>query len=360
MWMAQTMPSISIDETPIVIISQKFLSLCHFYVQTYYLEGLDHKEILQRIVKCVYPTKPDDLVLPIYSAYLTEEQNIFSLYDSFAMVLFTVLHEYAHVYLGHLKDTSKVELFQGNNETYEVNSPSIEREHQADLLAIKWMLKLRKEYTSDDPEDMLLGTIKHFESFPSVFVIIGLHERAKKLNPKTHPSVNDRIGWIKAQLSSDENHEAQELIERLSKVQSYLKKITWKESEDMKISAVINADSINTEDIKALNEALKVYDIEIGIPKKGTGMFPIDSNLISIMFFVGSGFIASGGDLELLREKMKQLLVTAWSVLFKSISRPTPMSVIFQGKEKTTIVTGVTDKEQQNKMIDAIVHEITN
>jgi hypothetical protein len=359
-WMAQAMPSVSSDETPIVTISQKFLSLCHFYVQTYYMEGLSNKEILQRIVRCIYPTKPDDLVLPIYSAYLTEEQNIFSLYDSFAMILYTVLHEYAHVYLGHLKDTSKVELFQGSNEVYEVNTPSIEREHQADLLAVKWMLKLRNEYTSNDPEDMLLGTIRHFESFPSVFVIIGLHERAKKLNPQTHPSVNDRIEWLKNQLCRDERSETQELIKRLNKVQNYLKKITWKESEEMKISAVINAQFFNVDDVNAINDELKEYEIEVGIPKRGAGMFPLDNDTISIMIFVGSGFIASGGDLVLLREKMKKLLETAWGILLKSINRPTPMSVIFQGKEKTAMVTGITDKDQQNKMIDAIVQAITN
>jgi len=77
------------------------------------------------------------------------------------------------------------------------------------------------------------------------------------------------------------------------------------------------------------------------------------------LFTIGSGFIASGGDLELLRDNMKQLLGTVWGTLLKSITCPTPMSVIFQGKEKTTMVTGITDKEQQNKMIDAIVEVIT-
>jgi len=359
-WMAQAMPSISSDETPIVTISQKFLSLCHFYIQTYYLEDLDHKEILQRIVRCVYPTKPDDLVLPIYSAQLTEEQNIYSLYDSFAMVLYTLLHEYAHVYLGHLADTSKVEMFQGNNTAYEVNNSSIERERQADLLATQWMLKLRNEYTSDDPEDMLLGTIGHFESFPSVFVIIGLHERSKRLNPETHPSVNDRMEWIKEQLNSDKSIETNDLIERLNKIQNYLKKISWKESEDMKISAIINAQSLKSEDVDTLNEKLNEYAIEVGVPKRGTNMFPVDNDIISIMIFVGSGFIAFGGNVELLRDKIKKLLETAWSSLFKSISHPTPMSVSFQGNEKTVTVTGVMDKEQQNRMIDAIVKTITN
>lgn len=358
-WMAQAMPSISSDETPIVTISQKFLSLCHFYVQTYYLEGLDHKEILQRIVRCVYPTKPDDLLLPIYSAHLTEKQNIYSLYDSFAMVLYTVLHEYAHVYLGHLADTAKVEMFQGSNAAYEVNSSSLEREHQADLLATQWMLKLHHEYTNDDPEDMLLGTIRHFESFPSVFVIIGLHERSKRLSPETHPSVIDRMEWIKEQLSSDKSIEADDLIERLNKVQNYLRKITWKESEDMKISAIINAQSLKLEDVDALNNKLKEFAIEVGVPKKGTRMFPLDNDIISIMIFVGSGFIASGGDVGLLRDKIKKLLETAWSSLYKNISRPTPMSVSFQGNEKTITASGVTDKEQQNKLIDAIVHAIT-
>ncbi|MCL2047911.1 MAG: hypothetical protein FWG87_04200 [Defluviitaleaceae bacterium] len=359
MWMAQALPSMSSDETPIIIISQKFLSLCHFYVQTYYFEGLNHKEILQRIVRCVYPTKPDDLVLPILSAKLTEEQNIYSLYDSFAMILYTVLHEYAHVYLGHLTDTSKVEMFQGSNKTYDVNTSSIEREHQADLLASQWLLKLRNEYTSDDPEDMLLGTIKHFESFPSVFVIIGLHERSKRLNPKTHPSVNDRVEWIKGQLNNDPSNEAKDLVERLAKVQNYLKEITWKESEDMKISAIITAQSFNTEDADALNGELKNYEIEVGVPKKATLMFPVDNDIITILIFAGSGFIASGGNLELLRDKIKKLIEAAWISLFKSISRPTPMSVSFQGNEKTVTVTGLTDKEQQNKMIDAIVKAIT-
>lgn len=250
-------------------------------------------------------------------------------------------------------------MFQGNSETYEVNGSSIEQEHEADFLAIQWMMKLRTEYTSNDPEDMLLGTIKHFESFPSVFVIIGLHERSKRLNPETHPLVKDRIEWLKNQLASHVDSEIQALIERLDKVQAYLKRITWKESEEMKISAIINARSLSAEDVKTLNDELKEFEIEIGIPKKGTGMFPIESDIVNIIIFVGAGFIASGGSIELLRIKMKKLLETAWGILFKLINHPTPMSVTFQGNEKTVIVNGVTDKEQQSKLIGAVVEAIT-
>lgn len=348
------------DRTPLVIMSQKFLAICHYYVQTYYIDGLEHKEILSRIAKCVNPTKPDDLVLPIYTARLSDKQNIDSLYAAFAMVLFIMLHEYAHIYLGHLNHTSKAAMFPGSEIKFDINTPTMEQEHEADFIAVQWLLKLYDEYASDDLDDMLMGTLRFFDNFPSVYVILGLYERSKRLEAETHPCVKDRIEWIKEKIEKDDKAITKRLVGRLDNIQSYLDQITWREPEDMKVSVLINSNVITTDDVEALNNDLKEHEVEVGIPQEAYRMFQINPDAIDIIFYVGAGFLASGIGIDIFRETAKLALKTIWDRVVVMKKAPASMSVTFEGKNEGFTVTNITDKEQQDKMIDALINKITN
>lgn len=97
-WMAQAMLSVSSDETPIVIISQKFLSLCHFYVQSYYMKDLDHKEILQKIVRCVYPTSQMILFYQ-YTPRILAKNKTFLAYMILLQWCFTRFYMNTHIFI---------------------------------------------------------------------------------------------------------------------------------------------------------------------------------------------------------------------------------------------------------------------
>jgi len=125
----------------------------------------------------------------------------------------------------------------------------------------------------------------------------------------------------------------------------------------MQLSSKIKPVSIY--DVSALNHELIEHNVEVGIPQEGYQMFQVDPSAIDIMLYVGAGFFASGVGIDVFRETAKLILKTIWDRVTKTKNGPTPMSVTFEGKSGPITITNV-PKEQQDKVIDALVCYITN
>ena len=353
-WNMEVMTSDTQCKTPVVVFTQKFLSICHFYAQTYYVDGLENKEILTRVIRCLDPKIPSDLILPTYSAELTEEQNIDSLYCTFVMVLYGLLHEYAHIFLGHLQNTKARKMFQCTDAVYEVSNPSMEEEYQADELALDWILKLKTEYTSNDPDDMLYETLKRYDSFPSIFTILELDEKRRKLIPSTHPPVHDRLERLKRRVWL----EHRETAERLDRLQNYLSKITWKGSDELRLNVIAENCPFTPEDIAALNNELSEHEIEVGVSEKGKRLSPPGSDIISFVIYVTAGFFNSGGDIDLLATKIKWLVKLTSKYLSKLVPPKTPARFTYKDRVKEITFEGFSDS-QGDTLADAIAYALT-
>lgn len=98
------------------------------------------EEIYKEIVNCFR--------LPNYAlrmnklpAVLPEDLYLFSLSKTFLQELFIILHEYAHIYLGHLDEVKEMSLNKSSIETPDI-SVYVRKQHmelEADLQAFRWL-----------------------------------------------------------------------------------------------------------------------------------------------------------------------------------------------------------------------------
>ncbi|ABS40570.1 hypothetical protein [Clostridium botulinum] len=142
----------------IVIIHTQLFAIIHQYNESQFILGKLTSNLeyfmnsCKEIVKCFkyYKFLPKLSVLP---AVLNAEELIISILKTCIQELFIILHEFAHIYLGHKATTKSTNLFclDGNTSVEEfVRTQKMELE--ADLQAIGWIIEVSKsQKLADNP-----------------------------------------------------------------------------------------------------------------------------------------------------------------------------------------------------------------
>ena len=109
------------DEDYIVIVSFRLCKIFHYYTQTKYLMGLGIESSKNMLEKITEAFTDKNTTFPKQTKALMEHNyETAAMLECTAMELFVILHEYAHIYLGHLDDNSHSDLTPEENHKREI------------------------------------------------------------------------------------------------------------------------------------------------------------------------------------------------------------------------------------------------
>jgi cell fate (sporulation/competence/biofilm development) regulator YmcA (YheA/YmcA/DUF963 family) len=180
------------EENYIVIISFRLCKIFHYYTQSKYIIGqndkTDVKTLVGEMIEKITESFTDEFVLfPKQTSKLNEQSRVMAMLECLALEFFVILHEYAHIFLGHLDNPNSSALTHEESQIMEL---------EADIQAITWINNVR-DICADDTflkQILLLGSAFVSEAL----FVLGIMERAKiekdntYLNT-THPSVLTRL-----------------------------------------------------------------------------------------------------------------------------------------------------------------------
>uniref|UniRef100_A9A7F0 Uncharacterized protein n=1 Tax=Methanococcus maripaludis (strain C6 / ATCC BAA-1332) TaxID=444158 RepID=A9A7F0_METM6 len=111
-----------------------------------------------------------------------------------AQEIFLLAHEYAHIYLNHLDTVSSFNPVDGSINIKEYCF-SKQREFEADLQAIRWIINFRNRISNTDKENILMIT-KNISLVVELFFLFYAIELNCNITSETHPKSKERLQYI--------------------------------------------------------------------------------------------------------------------------------------------------------------------
>lgn len=184
------------NDGAIIVLNNRLMKAFHYYAQAIHttnkefvadnsLIDIKFKDIAEKIVAYFYN---EEMEFPFLTTHLKKEGVVVATLLCTAMEFFVILHEYAHIYLGHLDiDPSTL--------TYEMKQ---QRELEADILAFKWIYQVRDACNSG----IYLKHVLNMSPLSvEAFFVLGLVEIARMARGEitlegSHPLILDRLSNI--------------------------------------------------------------------------------------------------------------------------------------------------------------------
>ena len=213
----------------VVVINERFMSLIYTWNELQFIalhsiqngSDLDYFAMnFAPIIDC-YLNPCSDNTLPIFNYdELPIEFQELAATKTVLCEQFIIAHEFAHIYLRHCKDASDKLFNEDYITTYPANSEEQQKEFDADVLAVKWLIALSKLDSSTMSKEHVLLWLEVFAILNLIESNLGFPQATS-----THPSSIARLINIKDNFGSEilrvGDYSIDKMIENLKDIDSF-------------------------------------------------------------------------------------------------------------------------------------------
>jgi len=134
-------------DTPVVILHGQLLAVISQFAELQVLIAY-YDDKIQELIRSFHEIIDGYLYqnyairLPVLESNLSEEQSLQVGLNTVFYEVFIILHELAHIYLGHLDTSGSEILYLNNEEKIFIHQNNKKKEFEADAKAMKWMVQM--------------------------------------------------------------------------------------------------------------------------------------------------------------------------------------------------------------------------